>query len=197
MSRFIVSAHNPSQPAQESELRQLFGVTDSRWPDQGCPARYIQGILVHVLPKDHASRYHESPTLGTVRRSTHRCIALCPGCGAQVSVGRLARHRCAAGADNEERLRRLEWQQTTDRANAKAALRTLAIAAFAAPEETQEQDDAVNTFCEAAGKLMTVEQRSQWDMWCLKATTHEVINEALIILGMDPEAGWVEERDRV
>lgn len=119
MSRFIASARNPEWPAQEPELRELFGVKGGKWPRQGCPARCIQGIWVHVLPIDHESLRH--PLLpGKAKRAAHRCIAACPDCGATVSAGRLAQHRCDARVNKTERLRRFEFQQTMAETRAKA-----------------------------------------------------------------------------
>lgn len=183
MSRFIASARNPRWPAQESELRALFGITGSKWPTQGCKPREIQGIWVHVLPVDHFSLINW--TTGKKRsRAQHRCLATCPECGAQVSAGRLQQHRCDARVSKEEALRRFEFRKTLCWTQTQAELHTRAIAAFEAPFDTQEQDDAVNAFCELAAEWMTPAQRAEWDSWCLKATLHEIVNEALRILGM-------------
>lgn len=96
--RFIASARDPNYPAQEPELRALFGVTGGKWPKQGCPARVIQGIWVHVLPSDHESLRHPLRS-GKAKRAQHRCIAACPECGKAVSAGRLAQHRCKPAKD--------------------------------------------------------------------------------------------------
>lgn len=184
--RFIASARNPEWPAQEPELRQLFGITSHRWPKAGCPARCIQGIWVHVLPSDHESLRHPLKP-GKAKRAQHRCIATCPECGATVSVGRLAQHRCDARVSKAEALRRHEFRKTLAWTETQARLRQLAIDAFAAPDDTQDQDDAVNAFCMAAELAMNPDQRDEWNTWCLKATMHEIVNEALRILGMQPE----------
>lgn len=52
--------------------------------------------------------------------------------------------------------------------------------------DTDEHDDALNTFTELARQLMTTSERDTYDAWCLKATTEEICGEALKILGIDP-----------
>lgn len=176
MSRFIASARNPQWPAQEPELRALFGVTGGKWPDRGCPPRCIQGIWVRVLPVDHASLVDLNRK---GKRSQHRCLATCPDCGAQVSAGRLQQHRCNSRVNKTERLRRWEFQRTLAWTRTQARLRELAIAAIEEPKN----DDAVSSFCEVASDVMTPEQRHQWDNMAAQET-HEIVNEALRILGM-------------
>lgn len=119
MPRFIASPCNPKYPAQEHELRAMFGVTGGKWPKQGCPARCIQGIWVHVLPSDHESLTHPLRP-GKAKRAQHRCIASCPECGTGVSAGRLAQHRCDARVNKAERLRRYEFSKTLAETRAKA-----------------------------------------------------------------------------
>lgn len=187
MSRFIASARNPNRPAQEPELRTLFGVTAAKWPRQGCPPRCIQGIWVRVLPADHESLRDPGchPLTGRQRKtSQHRCIASCPDCGAQVSAGRLHQHRCEARVNRAERLRRFEFRKTLTWTRTQAELRTLALTYWDAPFDTQEEDDAFNAFCFAAEHAMSPDQRDEWNSWCSKATTDEIVNEALRILGM-------------
>lgn len=111
MPRYIVSPRRPEYVADETDMRQLFGVAGHRWPKQGCPARCIQGFWVHVLPVDHVS-LRGPVTGGKRKRAQHRCIATCPECGAQVSVGRLQQHRCDARVSKAERQRRAEFQRT-------------------------------------------------------------------------------------
>lgn len=186
MSRFI-RAPGSNWPAQEHHLRAMFGVTSHRWPDQGCEPREIQGIWVRVLPVDHSSLRDPGshPLTGRQRkRAQHRCIAWCPECGAQVSAGRLQQHRCDARVSKEEALRRFEFKRTLARTRLQADLRHLELAYLDAPEDTQDQDDAFNAFCVAAGNAMTHVERSEWDGWCLKATQDEIVSEALRILGM-------------
>ena len=186
--RFIASPRNPRYAAQEWELRPMFGVTGHRWPKQGCPARCIQGIWVHVLPVDHESLRHPLKPGRAKRGHGHRCIAACPECGATVSAGRLAQHDCNARVNKTERLRRREFQRTLDHTRAQADLRALALAYRDAPFDTQDEDDAFNEFGEAATAIMTEAQQVEWHDWCLKATGDEIINEALRILGMAPMA---------
>lgn len=184
--RFIPSPRNPRWPAQEHELRAMFGVTGHRWPKQGCPAREFNGIWVHVLPADHVSLTRLGlPGEQKARRAQHRCIATCPECGAQVSAGRLAQHRCSAKTNKTEALRRFEFKRTLAATRMKAELRTLALAYWDAPFDTQEEDDAFNAFGEAATRAMTDAQQTEWHEWCLKATGDEIVNEALRILGME------------
>lgn len=181
-SRFIASPRNPQQSANEAELRALFGVTGHRWPKDGCPARCIQGIWVQVLPDNHVSLrdLHGAKK----KRAQHRCLATCPECGAQVSAGRLAQHRCDARVDKAERLRRFEFRKALTWTRTQAELRALALAYWDAPFDTQDEDDAFNAFGEAAMRAMSPEQQTEWHEWCLKATGDEIVNEALRILGM-------------
>lgn len=111
-SRFIKSPTGRG-PADSIDLQRMFGVRQGHWPAQGCPARCIDGIWVHVLPRDHVS-------LKPGRRQ-HRAIATCPECGAQVPAGRLQQHRCDARTTVAEALRRHEFQQTLVRTRAAAA----------------------------------------------------------------------------
>lgn len=186
MARFIASASNPLWPAQEAELRALFGVKGGKWPKAGCPVRFIQGIAVHVLPSDHVS-LRRGPGVASKRQVAHRCIAACPDCGKAVSAGRLRQHKCDARPRRGRRfvdrtfqtaeLKNLQATQTPD-------LLELAAAVRAETYDTQEYEDAHNRFCEAAGNRMSRKQRLEWDRWCLKATSDEIIDEALRILGL-------------
>lgn len=185
MARFIVSASSPAGrrwPAHESEIRALFGVTGGKWPAQGCPVREIQGILVHVLPADHASLLRADGKRKS--RAQHRCLAACPDCGAVVSAGRLHQHKCSYVKNRAEAERRADFKATLARTRLQAQLRELELAYLDAPDDTQDQDDALNAFCEAAGNAMDRVQRYEWDCWCLKATQDEIVSEALRILGM-------------
>lgn len=56
------------------------------------------------------------------------------------------------------------------------------------PEGTQERDDAQNALTEALSEAMVEQVRFRWDSWCLKATTQEIVTEALCILGLLTEA---------
>lgn len=195
MARFIASESNPLWPAQEWELRKLFGV-GGKWPKEGCKLRFIQGIAVHVLPADHVSLRRTDGR----KSSTHRVIAACPDCGVAVSAGRLRQHKCntkrprlppGGGRRGIDRV-----FQTAELKNARAAvpdLRQLAQAVYVHAWETQEYEDAFNAFCEAAGNHMNRKQRLEWDRWCLKATSNEIIEEALRILGLEPVPAPVNE----
>lgn len=185
MSRFIASARNPRWPAQEPELRALFGVTSHRWPAQGCEPREIQGIWVRVLPADHSSLVDLN---GKRKRAQHRCIAWCPDCGAQVSAGRLQQHHCDARVNKAEALRRFEFKRTLARTRLHADLRHLELAYRDAVEDTQAEEDAFNAFCRAASVAMNLAQRDEWDKRCWKAAPDEIVSEALRILGVEPTA---------
>lgn len=154
MARFIDSPRYPGRrPANCADMLQLFGIKTGKWPDEGCPARVIQGIWVHVLPVDHASLRK-----GDKRNSSaHRCLATCPDCGKCVSTGRLRQHQC------------LQW---------------LARVALSTDYDSDEHDDAHNAFADAADRAMTSRQSTQWQRWCLKATSTEIVTEALRILGL-------------
>ncbi len=119
--RFIASSTNPRRPAGAYEMLRLFGVKGNKWPDRGCPVRWIQDIAVHVLPIDHESLRHPLKP-GKARTRPHRCIASCPECGAAVSASRLAQHRCDARVSKAERLRRFEFQQTLAETRAAVAI---------------------------------------------------------------------------
>lgn len=183
MARFIASAHNPNWPAQEPELRQLFGVTGGKWPAQGCKARFIQGIWVHVLPSDHVALRRADGK----RNSAHRVIAACPECGKAVSAGRLKQHKCDAQVRRGRRFVDRVFQTAelnNARVGARVDLLALARTALATTYDTQEHEDAHNAFNTAAGDAMTRQQRLEWDRWCLKATDVEIVEEALRILGL-------------
>jgi hypothetical protein len=187
MARFIASARNPLWPAQEAEMRSLFGV-GSKWPKEGCKLRFIQGIAVHVLPADHIS-LRKGPGVAGKRQVAHRVIAACPDCGKAVSAGRLRQHKCGSKPRKGGKRFVDRTFQTAEINVAKSAvpdLRQLAQAVYVHAWETQEYEDAFNRFCEEAGNRMNRKQRLEWDRWCLKATSNEIIDEALRILGLDP-----------
>jgi hypothetical protein len=183
MSSRYIRAPGSNCPAQEHHLRTMFGITGGKWPAQGCKPREIQGIMVHVLPTDHASLINLAT--GKKRsRAQHRCIAACPECGAQVSAGRLQQHRCDARVSREEALRRFEFKRTLARTRSQEQLRHLELTYLDAPDDTQDQDDAFNAFCYAAEAAMGPDQRDEWNSWCHKATQDEIVSEALRILDM-------------
>ncbi len=192
MARFIASESNPLWPAQEAELRRLFGV-GGKWPKEGCKLRFIQGIAVHVLPADHIS-LRKGPGVAGKRQVAHRCIAACPDCGKAVSAGRLRQHKCGAQVRRGRRFVDRTFQ-TAEIKNAKAGaadLRAMALAIEEQPYDTQEHEDAQNAFTEEAGNRMNRKQRLEWDRWCLKATETEIVDEALRILGLEPIARKVQ-----
>lgn len=186
MARFIASESNPLWPAQEHELRKLFGV-GGKWPKEGCKLRFIQGIAVHVLPADHVS-LRKGPGVAGKRQVAHRCIAACPDCGKAVSAGRLRQHKCGSKPRKGGRRFVDRTFQTAEINVARVAKRVdlLALARTALAQEygTQEHEDAHNAFNTAAGDAMTRKQRLEWDRWCLKATDVEIVQEALRILGL-------------
>ena len=50
--------------------------------------------------------------------------------------------------------------------------------------DSQEYEDAHNAFCALAALVMTGKQRRTWEAWNLKATSAEIVDEALRILGV-------------
>lgn len=188
MARFTIDS--PKYPgrrqADAADMLQLFGVKGSKWPDAGCPLRFIQGIAVHVLPKDHVSLQGKPGR----KNSKHRVIAACPACGVAVSAGRLHQHKCTTKRPRRRRSIDRTFQTAeinVARVAGRVDLLALARAALAQEYGTQEHEDAHNAFGEAAGNAMTRKQRAEWDAWCLKATDVEIVTEALRILGLNLE----------
>jgi hypothetical protein len=146
--RFIRSPRNPDRPATAIEMMRLFGVTGSKWPNRGCPARCIQDVWVHVLPIDHESL--RGPMGSKARRAQHRCIASCPSCGATVSASRLAHHICTSARNKVESLRRLRFRQTLGETGSflDAAHRDWADAAERAAENGVVLGDPTDEFPE-------------------------------------------------
>lgn len=58
----------------------------SKWPDTGILPVIVQGVKVWVNP---------IPAVKPPRKSSkHRAMCECPGCGQEMSVGRLHQHKC-------------------------------------------------------------------------------------------------------
>jgi hypothetical protein len=88
VKRFTHPSGSLTRPVHSSAMLQLLGVSGSKLPAEGMPAREIQGIRVWVAPLPP----REPGQRG--KRSTHRVRCACPDCGAEVSAGRLFQHRC-------------------------------------------------------------------------------------------------------
>lgn len=78
----------PSRPVHAHTMAQLLGVTGN-YPAVGLPPREVQGIRVWVNPLPPRGP-------GERKRSTHRVRCLCPGCGRELSAGRLFQHDCVS-----------------------------------------------------------------------------------------------------
>jgi hypothetical protein len=85
MKHMIRDPQYPQWPAHSHMVNQLLGVT--RLPVKGMPPQVIQGITVFVQPLPPRQP-------GQRKRSTHRVMAICPGCSRIMSVGRLHQHLC-------------------------------------------------------------------------------------------------------
>ncbi len=157
--------------AHSHAMLQLLGVK-GKLPALGMPATLLPGtndqgqpvsILVWVAPL--VGDAPRGPTGRAQKRSAHRVRCKCPGCGAEVSAGRLFQHVCPVEAPRPD-------------------LIELARVALQQEYGTQEHEDAHNAFAEEAGKRMSRAQRREWDSWCLKATDVEIVEEALRILAL-------------
>lgn len=75
-------------------------------------------------------------------------------------------------------------------------LRALLLAYWAAPADTQDEDDAFNALCEAISEAMTDEQRSAWETSNLKATQDEIVVGGLDCLHLETmqQEAWGEYR---
>ena len=60
---------------------------------------------------------------------------------------------------------------------------------------SDEQMDAENAFAELAKAQMTQAQSDEWDAWCLKATTEEMIQWALDALGIKHGVACIDPTD--
>lgn len=174
-----------SRVAHSSAMLQLLGVK-GKLPRLGLPAVLLPGINAQGKPVQILTwvvpLVGEAPPRkwggGKQKRCAHRVRCACPCCGTEVSAGRLFQHVCPDGA--EALMRNAQVQ------GLKADLRDMALAVRAETYGTQEYEDAHNAFCEAAAECMTESQRDEWDRWCLKATSDEILTEALRILGLQP-----------
>jgi hypothetical protein len=96
----------PGRALHSGRMLQLLEVT--KLPLEGMPARMLPGIAsdgkpveirvwvaVHV-PKFRKDYYGRDVR---VKSSSHRVRCACPGCGAELSAGRLFQHVCAKGND--------------------------------------------------------------------------------------------------
>lgn len=82
-------------------MQMLLGLPNGKLPREGLPARYVAGFnemresvqielwvkpLVGVAPLNVYGRRE--------KRSSHRVRCKCPGCGTELSAGRLFQHNC-------------------------------------------------------------------------------------------------------
>lgn len=72
----------------------------------------------------------------------------------------------------------------SDDVQVRSLLGRLACMLDALEWDSQEYEDAHNAFCELATLVMTGRQRSRWEAWNKKATSPEIVDEALRILGV-------------
>jgi hypothetical protein len=87
---------HPGRRVHTSTMFQLLGLTGSKLPTEGMPARDIKGIQVWVNPLPPMP----APPPGHLRnrkRSTHRVMCRCPDCAQELSAGRLHQHVCEKG----------------------------------------------------------------------------------------------------
>ncbi len=75
--------------ADNEDIKELLGLRPrQKLPKEGIAPRKISGITVWVnpLPERLPGKWR--------KRSTHRVMAKCPACQREMSVGRLAQHKC-------------------------------------------------------------------------------------------------------
>lgn len=79
--------------ADSTDLFALMGMPRvDHWPATGLPARDVQGVRVWVNPKPVKVGRDGRPR----KSSAHRVRCACPGCGRELSAGRLSQHLCEA-----------------------------------------------------------------------------------------------------
>lgn len=71
-----------------------------------------------------------------------------------------------------------------DDVQVRSLLGRLACMLDALEWDSQEYEEAHNAFCELALLVMTGKQRKRWEEWNIKATSSEIVDEALLILGV-------------
>lgn len=89
MKYMFVSLSNPNWNAHTPDMMKKLGVVGTKWPDAGIEPRMVDGIKVWVLPKAAKQESWERK-----HGCTHRVMCACPGCGMEMSAGRLHQHRC-------------------------------------------------------------------------------------------------------
>lgn len=80
--------------AHEMHIKEMLGLP-RKLPEHAVPAQVIQGVKVWVNPPlspEYRTRYDGKVV--KVHRAMHRVMCECPKCGADMSVGRLAQHKC-------------------------------------------------------------------------------------------------------
>lgn len=67
----------------DASMKRAFGLRPAdKWPDEGMPARIINGIRVYIAPKGFVH----------MRGLKRRCCAVCPTCGNPYDAGHLGQH---------------------------------------------------------------------------------------------------------
>ena len=89
----IPDPRRPKWAASHSVIKQMLDLP-KKLPPHGIKARHIQGVKVWVNAAPPPVYRQDWRGLRRVKGSTHRVMCECPTCGAHLSVGRLAQHKC-------------------------------------------------------------------------------------------------------
>lgn len=115
---------------------------------------------------------HDTPIHVMVNAAAH--------CGFSVSTV-LVPEQCAEVFSPDGHCQSLD---VSDDLQVRMLLGRLACMLDALEWDSQEYEDAHNAFCALATLVMTGKQRRAWEAWNLKATSAEIVDEALRILGV-------------
>jgi hypothetical protein len=99
MARYTILGSN-CYNIQNYELMRRLGVVGTKWPDAGIAPTELTGARNykrgHLNVEGVSVRVWVLPYQDTGRKSSkHRAMCACPGCGREMSVGRLFQHVCA------------------------------------------------------------------------------------------------------
>lgn len=87
--------------AQNHHILPMLGITNAKLPREGLPPREVQGVRNYrrgdrVAEAVFITVWVKPSAAGEGMRGSrpHRIVCACPGCGREMSVGRLFQHVC-------------------------------------------------------------------------------------------------------